>query len=96
MSSTIKAAYEAVKEEGDVTMEHLKAMREDVEKELLETRKMIMREMKKGKEYVEDRPMHAIGLAFGVGLGIGALIAIAMSKGKDKSSMCDSCCCPDE
>jgi ElaB/YqjD/DUF883 family membrane-anchored ribosome-binding protein len=83
MSSKVKDAYEAVKEEGDVTVEHLKAMKEDIAKELQQTRETMMKEMKMGKEYFEDRPMFAIGLAFGVGLAIGAVIAIAMSKGKD-------------
>jgi ElaB/YqjD/DUF883 family membrane-anchored ribosome-binding protein len=83
MSSKVKDAYEAVKEEGDVTVEHLKAMKEDIAKELQQTRETMMKEMKKGKEYAEDRPMLAIGLAFGVGLAIGAVMAIAMSKGKD-------------
>ena len=83
MSSKVKDAYEAVKEEGDVTMEHLKAMKEDIAKELQQTRETMTKEMKKGREYVEDRPMFAVGLAFGVGLVIGAITAIAMSKGKD-------------
>ena len=83
MSSKVKGAYEAMKEEGGVTMEHLKAMKEDIAKELQNTRESMMKEMKMGKEYFEDRPMLEIGLAFGVGLAIGAAIAVAMSKGKD-------------
>jgi ElaB/YqjD/DUF883 family membrane-anchored ribosome-binding protein len=96
MSSKIAAAYEAAKEEGEVTMEHLEAMREDIEKELQQTRKTIMKEMKKGREYVEDRHVRAIGLAFGLGLAIGALAAIATAKGKDKASMRYVCCSPDD
>ena len=83
MSSKVKEAYEAVKEEGDVTVEHLKAIKEDIAKELQDTRETMMKEMKMGREYFEDRPMLAVGLAFGVGLAIGAIIAFAMSNGKD-------------
>ena len=82
MSSKVKDAFEAVKEEGEVTMENLKTMKEDIAKELQQTREAMMKEMKMGREYFEDRPMLAIGIAFGVGLAIGAVIAIAIFKGE--------------
>ena len=70
-------------EENKVTQEHLKAMKEDWERKMREMQETITKDLKMGKQFVEDRPLLATGLAFGVGLAIGAAIAVAISKGKD-------------
>ena len=83
MSAKTKGVQEVIKEETEVSMEHFKAMKEDMERKMNEMRAMLEKELKMGKKYVEDEPLLSAGLAFGVGIALGAAIGMMLSKNKD-------------